>query len=349
MEIFIWMYFFLFAIWFFSSMMNEKKGRWFSCVSSFLVLWLIQSFRSIHTGTDLHSYIPYFYHSVHMNIGEYVQLNFEWGYQIYTQLVSHYISSNENVYLAITSLLLLAPVTYIIYKYSKNTSLSFIIFASFLIYLFSFSGLRQAIAIGITTLSYDFIARKKLIPFILLVLIASLFHTSAVLFIIAYPLCNYLRLTAKKYILIGIICTGGLFAIKSIAIWLVELLFSEGKYIHYLEKETTGAYMLMLALLLLFIFTFFGKSKQLEHLRPLIFAGILFQSLGLLSSSATRLAYYFFIFLFLALPAVTDARPKSERSIFNIAIAAFMVFFFFYTTGEGTMGVVPYHFYWELT
>lgn len=347
MEIFIWMYFLLFAIWGISAAMPSRLSRKFSCFGSFLVLWLIQALRSIYTGTDLHSYIPFFHRSSDMAIGYNDQLHFETGYQIYTQLISHYVTLDENVFLAITSFFVIAPISYVIYRFSSKPSLSFIIFASFLIYMFSFSGLRQAIALGLTTFSYIYIDKKKLIPFVLIVLLASTFHTSAILFLLAYPLCNYLNFTPRKYLMVGGIAIGCLFALKSIAIWLVELLFSEGKYVHYLEKETAGAYMLLIALLLLFLFTFYGKGDMLEHLRPLIFVGMIFQSLGLLSSSATRLAYYFYIFIFLALPAVSESRPKSEQQIFNLGIAAFMVFFFFYTTSEGTMGVVPYHFFWE--
>lgn len=347
MEIFIWMYVLLFAIWGISVAMPPRLSRKFSCFGSFLVLWLIQALRSIYTGTDLHSYIPYFRDSRTIAIGDNDYLNFETGYQIYTKLINHYVTLDENMFLAITSFLVIAPISYVIYRFSSKPSLSFIIFASFLIYMFSFSGLRQAIALGLTTFSYIYIDKKKLIPFVLIVLLASTLHTSAILFLLAYPLCNYLNLTPRKYLLFGGIAIGCLFALKSIAIWLVEMLFSEGKYVHYLEKETTGAYMLLIALLILFIFTFYGKGSLLEHLRPLIFLSIMFQTLGLLSSSATRLAYYFYIFLCIALPAVSESRPKSEQPVFNLGIAAFMVFFFFYTTGEGTMGVVPYHFFWD--
>ena len=53
MEIFGWMYVLLFVIWGISANMRESAGRKFSCVGSFLVLWLIQALRSTSTGTDL--------------------------------------------------------------------------------------------------------------------------------------------------------------------------------------------------------------------------------------------------------------------------------------------------------
>ena len=186
MDIFVLMYVLLFLIWGISANMKESTGRKFSSSGSFLVLWLIQSLRSTSTGTDLKAYIPFFDSSGSMQIGEiYRATNMEFGYQIYNELISHFISTNPNVFLAITAFIAIAPIAYIIYKYSRTPSLSFIIFASLIVYLFDFSGLRQAIAIGITALSFSFVVKKKIIPFALLVFLASTIHTSSILFLIA--------------------------------------------------------------------------------------------------------------------------------------------------------------------
>ena len=58
------------------------------------------------------------------------------------------------------------------------------------VFLLNFSGLRQAIAIGITALSFNFIKEKKPVQFILLVILASLFHKSAIVFLAMYPIYN---------------------------------------------------------------------------------------------------------------------------------------------------------------
>ena len=58
------------------------------------------------------------------------------------------------------------------------------------VFLLNFSGLRQAIAMGITALSFNFIKEKKPVQFILLVILASLFHKSAIVFLAMYPIYN---------------------------------------------------------------------------------------------------------------------------------------------------------------
>lgn len=107
--------------------------------------------------------------------------------------------------------------------------------------------------------------------------------------------------------------------------------------------------MLLLMLILLFIFTFIGKSPLLDKLRPLLFIGLLFQSLGIISVVATRMAYYFYIFYFLAIPEAITTSKFQDKRLMNLGMALFMTFFFFYTTGEGNaLSVVPYKFFWEI-
>ena len=349
MDIFVLMYVLLFLIWGISANMKESTGRKFSSSGSFLVLWLIQSLRSTSTGTDLKAYIPFFDSSGSMQIGEiYRATNMEFGYQIYNELISHFISTNPNVFLAITAFIAIAPIAYIIYKYSRTPSLSFIIFASLIVYLFDFSGLRQAIAIGITALSFSFVVKKKIIPFALLVFLASTIHTSSILFLIAYPICNYFNLTPGKYILISIFTIIAIISLKSIAKYVVNLLFGGGLYSGYLNDDNSGAYMLLIMLLLLFLFTFMNMSKENNLFRAIIMLGVISQSLGLISSTATRLGYYFYLYFCLALPETIYGETSiKNKLILKLGVAAFIVFFFFYTTGEGAMGVVPYQFFWE--
>lgn len=349
MTIFIWMYVLLFFIWGISACVNKHKGRKFACVSSFLILWLIQALRSVNTGTDLRSYLPFFSMSSRMSVGEYYpNTNMEWGYQIYNELISHYISTDPTVFLAITAFIAIAPIAYIIYKYSEAPSLSFIIFASLIIYLFDFSGLRQAMAIGITAFSFTYIVKRKVIPSICLVLLASTLHISAILFVIAYPLANYCNLTPKKYAIISAIAVVAIMSLKSIAAYFIELVFGGDKYMGYIEHDSKGAYMLLIMLSLFFLFTFLSNRKENNLIRSIVYIGILTQSLGLISDAATRMGYYFYLYFCLALPETSSDIPQTKsRNIINIGIAAFMVFFFFYTTGDGTMGVVPYKFFWE--
>src|SRR5699024_9401100 len=66
---------------------------------------------------------------------------------------------------------------------------------------FSFTGLRQTLALSIILLSYNYIRERNLLLFIMFVFIASLFHSTALVFLLIYPISHY-ELGKKDLILI---------------------------------------------------------------------------------------------------------------------------------------------------
>ena len=69
-------------------------------------------------------------------------------------------------------------------KYSPKFVVSFFLFIASTDYIsWMFNGMRQFVAVTITVLAFDFILEKKYIRAILIILLASLFHQSALLMI----------------------------------------------------------------------------------------------------------------------------------------------------------------------
>lgn len=214
-----------------------------------------------------------------------------------------------------------------------------------------FSGLRQAVAIGIIALSFQFVVKQRIIPFVALVLLASTMHVSAVLFLIYYPLCNWIEMTNKKYTIASIIFFVALFSLKSILTILLPLIFGEDKYMGYIDNDSAPAYNLTILLAILWLFTFCIKqpSLLLRYYRMALFCATCCQSLGILSQTGTRIAYYFILFISLALPQVISELniSKANKGMLTFGLSAFMIFFFFYSNSGGYLDVIPYYFYWE--
>ena len=299
MAIFYLMYLFLLGGWYFSNQLAERQRRIFICATSFLVLWLIQSLRALTVGRDLINYIPFFLSTDYKEVSE----NIEIGYLYFNRFIYNYITTDPHVFLSIVSACILLPFTIVVKKYSKIPALSFIIFASFVIYIFSFSALRQSIAIGLTTLSYIFVEEKKLLPFLLLVFIASTIHTSAIIFIIVYPCCNYINLNKKTYIILTISLIFLISSLKSVIQIILPFIFSEGKYDSYIETNASPAYNLLILIVLFYIASFFIKRPDTtdKNMRFFLFLSVACQSLGLISPAAPRIGFYFFIFIGIAL------------------------------------------------
>lgn len=334
-----------------STRLKRENKHKFICISCFLVLWIIQALRATTIGTDVNgAYVPYF-----MNLNATIKnflgvdfFGFEQGFRIYCSVIN-LVSKDPNIFLAITSFVILVPISYIIYKYSRNPILSFIIFSSFIIYHFSFSGLRQAMAISLIVLSYKFVIERKLIVFIGIILLASTFHVSALSFFIAYPLYK-LNLSNKQIMSLLILGVACIYFIKPLVLWITPIVFGADKYIGYINKDSIPSYNLLVLLIAILVFVLNKKKKSTyQFLNSLILMSIFAQALGVISSTASRLAYYFFVFIMLAIPEAIELKnlKLDKRYTYNITVACFMIFFFFYTNSNGYLDVIPYKFFWE--
>jgi len=350
MGVFVIMYVIMFITWGGSDVFPKKNRSMIICVICGLILWLIQSFRGFSVGTDLIVYIPFFENIAYR---EYTSNDIEIGYFFFNKIIYNRISEDPSVFLSIVSATLLIPITIIIKRYSKNPALSFIIFASFVVYIFSFSALRQTIAIGFTTLSYIFVEKKKILPFLGLVILATLFHTTAIIFIIVYPLCNWVTMTWKKYLICFCIGGGLLFSLKTVINFILPILFSEKQehYMGYYSDEVTPAYNLAILIFLFFLATFFVKrpTKTDLNMRMIIFIAFWCQCLGLISPVASRIGFYFFAFIGVLLANIgyEFSIHSQDRNLASIAMALLMVWFFFSRYTNGYLEVIPYKFVWE--
>lgn len=347
MGIFISMYIAMPVVVLFSLLFPKDKRNGFICIGCFLIIWLIQALRDVSIGIDLESYIPFFENSPSRGVFDYYNNNFEKGYQLFNSLIALYLTDNPNVFLAIVSACTLIPVSVIFYRYSRNVFISFTVYSALILYHFSFSGLRQALAIGIIAISYYFIVDRKPLWFTISVILAMFFHSSAVFFIVAYPLCNWIKMSNKQYLFIAIIAIVCLFFLRPLAESLMLVFFPEGRYAGYLSHEVTMSYNFMILLLVVFLMTFLARGINIERYRILLFVAVLCQGLGLISTSASRLAYYFILFVPLALPEIGAAMTRIPQRIFNVSVFIFMVVFFFYCNSGGYLQVIPYKFFWE--
>ena len=146
-------------------------------------LFLISSLRHYTVGIDIERYISNFYFISNTQLwSDVIEQAKDPGYSYFVKLIS-YITNDHQVYLAIIGAIFAIPVSIFIYKYSDEPSFSFFALLPFSLFYFSMTGLRQTIAISILLFAYKYIKEKKLINFLAIVGIASLFHISALVFI----------------------------------------------------------------------------------------------------------------------------------------------------------------------
>ena len=161
---------------------RKGKGIFGLCLG---VLILLAGFRSPIVGNDTMNYINIF------NESEDVLYNgsrYEIGYKYYNLLI-HIFTENDQVFLIITSFLILSTFGFFIWKYSTRPKLA-LVFFFILSYGMTVNTLRQCFAICFLLFSIECIIQKRWLLFCLLVVVASYFHITAILFLAIYPLSN---------------------------------------------------------------------------------------------------------------------------------------------------------------
>lgn len=140
---------------------DKDKKRFLYLAIGLMVL--IMGLRAQTMGVDLRGYLASFEtlneYSWKEILGLESYLNYERGYIIFNKLVGS-IWCNRQFFLFVCAAISIIPVGIVIYKCSPDPLLSIIIYIGLPVFLLNYSGLRQAIAIGILILSFEFMTEK---------------------------------------------------------------------------------------------------------------------------------------------------------------------------------------------
>ncbi len=119
-----------------------------------------------------------------------------------------FFTDNPQIMRIIIAFLTLIGPFMFIKKYSKNYLLTIIMFIALGSFYMNFYILRQAIAISIFLFAFQFITDRKLIKYCLSIVIAALFHKTAIILLVLYPLVNIPPSKWKKIITTTIVVVG---------------------------------------------------------------------------------------------------------------------------------------------
>lgn len=168
-----------------------------------LAFWSIRGniLNQMYAGVDYNSYKSWFSSIENLPLKWYNDI----GFNILLLLIKRFTNSFD-LFIFITT----AFFIYAIYKYAiennKEYVLTIYIFISFGIFELGLSSIRQWIAGSIFLLSIKYIREKQFWRYLVSIIIASLFHNSAVVLIAIYPFINLKANNHKLKILLCLIC-----------------------------------------------------------------------------------------------------------------------------------------------
>lgn len=201
-------------------------------------------------------------------------------------------------------------------RYSSNVYISYIVLITVGSFGFAMSGLRQTLAFAFLMFSFKYLENKKIIKFILFVLMASLFHSTAIIFLLAYPLYR-LKLRLRNLILLGIgavvvILNGRLFLER-----FVSFIGTDEIYSDYLNKESglSIAGIIIFSFILIFCLVSYRlgfEDAKYKGLCNLAVVSLTFRILSVtMIAEMFRVSMYFAVFDIIWLAEACSCGPRN--------------------------------------
>lgn len=315
----------------------NRKSFWLPLV----ILSLFAGIRSFRVGRDSVFYTASFRNNLDIYNFQ-IRKGIELGYQFleYTLLRL----TNEYFWLFfITALIVVYCYLTIIKKYSVNYWFSIFLFITLGVYTFFFNGLRQGLAMAIFALALPYLLEKRLIPYLIICFLASLFHSTALFMIPFYFLVN-LRIKPIYKILATFL--GSLFVSRFLIKYISA---SNQRYESYAAADqegggyvTLGFYTILIFVIYLIIRIYKIRDKQFMQLFAFYAIGVVFiipiAMLGANPSGPQRLLTYFTWTLVLILPIIF----KRINNIYITSSAVILFIIYFTLTTSAFSNLSPY-------
>lgn len=318
----------------------------------FIIFIIMLSLRSVKCGADILNYKNQFDLVQSTSFGSLFDFSLrEQGYNIFIS-ISKLFTDNFQFFLILCAIVSVVPIMILYINESTHNVLTIALFIGIAPFSMFFSGLRQSIAIGLGAICYYFCKKNKIVPFLLFVVLAFLFHQSAVMLLLLYPLTHF-RITQKWIFPLTILFV--VFMIYNKQIFGI-LLGLNSKYESNYIISDTGSYTFLVLLILLTIYAFVipEESPDLVGLRNILVISAFIQCFAPINTVAMRLNYYFLIFIPLLIQKVIDHAKKKHGQIASISSILFICFFVFWFFKEAYVGddflqIFPYIPFWDGT
>lgn len=322
-----------------------KNTKTFAIAIS-LILISILGFRNINVGIDTLGYFEAFIRVKSLSLTNlFDDVYYEYGYRILQYTVSLFIGEYQFL-LILVAIFYVASVSFHIHKHSTNPAFSYILFILYGFYTFAFSATRQALAIAVVLIAYEFIIKNKKYKFLMTIVIAASFHVTSVIFFISYLVTkvklNKFTITALSFLIL-------------ITVYFKEdiFVFLNGlSRVEYNVTDTGGdlLFLFMIISVLLGVLlkkSFLESNPKNKSLFYMMCLGVIIMPITTFHPAIMRLFYYFFIFLISYVPNVLNSIKNPYTRLCGYFFYFSIGIFFFYTNVIPNARLENYSFFWE--
>lgn len=323
-----------------------KKNHRLLCTFAVLPLALLSGIR-YEVGTDFHNYWG---HASSIMYGRNWRYNFESGYNLLVKVVM-YITSNEQWVFVVTSFIIMYVFWWGIRRKPYNICLSITVFVLGTFYFSSMNLVRMYIALAFVFVGYTYLVEDNIKAFLILTILASFFHTTALVSIAILPIWRHRdKSIFKLFVFFGV----SLVLISLIAPYILSMV--QRIYPTYTlermneEKQSIFRIAIELGVLALSaaLYRFSlnrGNTDNDEFLFLIILSFT--ECLCLLCSSwfpyMNRVSTYFQVGQILLIPMMLNHISPKNKVLVKIGIYFYYVFYVFYSLVYAkSFGVLPY-------
>lgn len=331
----------------------KEKSRKYCAIGMGVCLFLFAALRSWKVGSDTWNYYAGFIHDSDM---DYLDLLLYYQgrdpFFHFFQRTFAYVSTEPQIFIAFVAGIISICFSVFAYFQKSNILVLYTMYITLRMYAFSLSGMRQAIALSFVFIAFVLLQRKR--PwyyFVSITLLASLFHSSAFVFILAYPIAKFkhTKIVVATMLTIGIANVGSGGQIASV---FANYIFGN-RFQGYLSHDFAfGASSTFLIYVAIFIWMMISYKmltrldKDNSLLISLSSVGLMFSILGQALPNLFRLSYYYILPLYSIFAILLDQKSKKDKSSLtrNIVIIVLMAQYVIMGAGAGTDN---YEFFWD--
>lgn len=334
-----------FLIYFFSAALSvffikraeKKKKRKLSAALGVLIPSVVAAFRE--SGIDLATYRSW-YDFIHAG-GKY---DVELGWNILNKIAPSFAA------LQFLAAFIFFFVSYLAIKKfdAPNRWLSWLIILSLSTGML-YNMTRQAIAVAFIFLGTAYFSKKKYFKFLISVLLATLFHKTAIIMSLLLPLYWFIMKRVKKLILVTAIMSAASILCVPMIVWAVRRLGLFSTYMLDKSFELSLSFLLYtLPPLLLYAWkpSVFKEDKRVRFCLVLYLFIIPMQFLGMRLPFADRIMFYFRPAIAIAVPLMIARYAEIDKSKVKWIKAGYVLWFIFYHIMMGFLlnenGMYPY-------
>jgi hypothetical protein len=253
----------------------------------------------------------------------------------------------------------------LIYRYSPSPYWSYLMYIAMGFYLFTYSGLKQTIAMGFLCIAMIGLLEGRFWSFLIWTLVGGLFHAPALIFLGAYFFAR--KKLDANYALILLALFAAVYFFRNRIVEMLEEMYYDDEQALEASIKVGGRFMMMLLILALGLYLrpLRSSDKQYGYIFNLMVLAAALQTFSIYDNNYTRLTDYYFQFIILFIPMILQTGESQlvempERkgeilyhsrdlySLLGVGITVFALWYYRSYVNASWALLKDFKFFWEI-